>query len=72
MIVEYEDDGIVQNNNFEAHGEKIQIPEEQDANQFMNFLQMHHNLRDHRVHAQLHNNLMEHMWTHNGNQWTNA
>lgn len=40
--------------------------------QLMNFLQMHHNLRDQQVHTQLLNDLMEHMWIHNGNQGGNA
>ena len=64
MIVGDEGYGVVQTNNFEASGEQVQIPEDQDANQLMNFLQMHQNLRDHQVHAQLLSDLVEHMWTH--------
>ena len=53
MIVEDEGDGVVQTSDFEEPGEQVEIPEDQDANQLMNFLQMHQNLRDHKVHAQL-------------------
>ena len=31
MIVEDESDGVAQTNNFEAPGEQVQIPEDQDA-----------------------------------------
>ena len=44
MIVEDEGDGVAQTNDFEALGEQVQILEDQDANQLMNFLQMHQNL----------------------------
>jgi hypothetical protein len=67
MIVEDEGDGVAQTNDFEALGEQVQIPENQDVNQLMNFLQMHPNLQDHQVHAQLLDDLVEHIWTHNGN-----
>jgi hypothetical protein len=68
MIVEDEGDGVAQTNDFEAPGEQVEIPKDQDATQLVNFLQMHQNLRDHQVHAQLLSDLVEHMWTHNGNQ----
>ena len=44
MIVEDEGDGVAQTNDFEAPGEQVKIPKNQDATQFMNFLQMHQNL----------------------------
>lgn len=46
MIIEDEGDGVAQTHDFEAHGEQVEIPEDQDAAQLMNFLQMHLNLRD--------------------------
>ena len=72
MIVEDEGDGVAQTHDFEAPGEQVEIPEDQDAAQLMNFLQMHQNLRDEQVHTQLLNDLVEHMWIHNGNQGGNA
>ena len=72
MIVEDEGDGVAQTNDFEAPGEQVEIPKDQDAAQLMNFLQMHQNLRDQQVHTQLLNDLVEHMWIHNGNQGGNA
>ena len=72
MIVEDEGDGVAQTNDFEAPGEQVEIPEDQDAAQLMNFLQMHQNLRNQQVHTQLLNDLVEHMWIHNGNQGGNA
>ena len=65
MIVEDEADGV-------APGEEVEILEDQDAAQLMNFLQMHQNLRDQQMHTQLLNDLVEHMWIHNGNQGGNA
>ncbi|XP_020179137.1 uncharacterized protein [Aegilops tauschii subsp. strangulata] len=72
IIVEDEGDVVAQTYDFEAHEEQVEIPKDQDAAQLMNFLQMHQNLRDQQVHAQLLNNLVKHMWTHNGNQEANA
>jgi hypothetical protein len=72
MIVEDEGEGVAQTNDFEAPGEQVEIPEDQDAAQLQNFLQMHQNLRNHQVHTQLLNDLVEHMWIHNGNQGGNA
>ena len=57
MIVEGEGDGVAQTNDSEASGGQVQIPEDQDANQLMNFLQMHQNLRD----VQLLSDLVEHL-----------
>ena len=68
MIVEDEGDGVAQTNDFEAHGEKVEIPEDQDVAQLMNFLQMHQNLRDHHVHTQLLNDLVEHMYVFMGKE----
>ena len=62
MIVENEGDGVAQTNDFEAPREQVEIPEDQDAAQLMNFLQMHQNICAHQVHAHLLNDLMEHMW----------
>ena len=62
MIVEDEGDGVAQTNDFEAPGEQVEIPEDQDGARLMNFLKMHQNLQDHQVHVQLLNNLVEHMW----------
>ena len=61
MIVEDEVDGVAQINDFESLGEQVEIPEDQDANQLMKFLQMHQNLRDQQVHMQPLNDLVEHM-----------
>ena len=69
MIVGNEGDGVAQTNDFEAPGEQVETLKDQDAARLMNFLQIHPNLRDHQVHAQLLNDLVEHMWTHNGNQF---
>ena len=38
MIVEDEGDVVAQTNDFEARKEQVQIPEDQDAVQLMNFL----------------------------------
>ena len=38
MIVKGEGDGVAQTNDFEARGEQVEIPEDQDATQLMNFL----------------------------------
>ena len=43
-----------------------------DATQLMNFLQMHENFRDQQMHTQLLNDLVKHIWIHNGNQGGNA
>ena len=72
MIVEDEGDGVAQTHDFKAPGEEIEILEDQDAARLMNFLQTHQNLRDQQVHTQLLNDLVEHMWSHNGNQEANA
>ena len=40
-------DGVAQTNGFEAPGELVETPEDQDANHLMNFLQMHQSLLDH-------------------------
>ncbi|XP_073355315.1 uncharacterized protein [Aegilops tauschii subsp. strangulata] len=72
MIVEDEGDVVAQTNDFEAPEEQVKILEDQNAAQLMNFVQMHHNLRDHQVHMQLLSDLVEHIWTHNGNQGANA
>jgi hypothetical protein len=72
MIVEDEGEGVAQTNDFEAPGEQVEIPEDQDAAQLQNFLQMHQNLQNHQVHTHLLNDLVEHMWIHNGNQGGNA
>ena len=72
MIVEDEGDGVAQTHDFKAPGEEIEILEDQDAARLMNFLQTHQNLRDQQVHTQLLNDLVEHMWSHNGNQGANA
>ena len=61
MIVEDEDDGVAQTNDFEVPGEQVEILKDQDTTQLMNFLQIHQNLRDHQVHMQLLNDLVEHM-----------
>ena len=58
MIVEDEGDGVAQ--------------EDQDAAQLINFLHMHRNFWDYQVHTQLLNDLVEHMWIHNGNQGANV
>ena len=46
MIVENESDGVAQTHDFEAPGEQVEIPKDQDAAQLMNFLHMHKKLRD--------------------------
>ena len=71
MIVRDEGEGVSQTNYFEAPREQVEISEDQDATQLMSFLQMHQKLRDHQVHTQLLNDLVEHMWTHNRNQRAN-
>ena len=73
MIIEDESDGVAQTHDFEAHGGQVEIPEYQDAAQLMNFLQMHQNLRDHQVHAQLLiSDFVELMWAHSGKQRSNV
>ena len=51
MIVEDEGDGVAQTHDFKAPEEQVEIPEHQDADQLMNFLQMHQNIRDRQVHT---------------------
>ena len=47
IIVKDEGDGVAQTHDFEAPRVQVEIPEDQDAAQLMDFLQMHQNLRDH-------------------------
>ena len=72
MIVEDVSDGVTQTHDFEAPGEQVEIPKDKDATQLMNFPQIHQNLRDHQVHTHLLNDLVEHTWTHNGDQGANT
>ena len=72
MIVEDEGDDVDLTNDFEAPREQVQILKDPNVVPLMNFLQMHQNLRDHHVHAQLPSDLVEHMWTHNRNQRANV
>ena len=46
MIVKDEGDGVAQTHDFEAPGEQVEIPKDQDAAQLMNFLQMDQNFRN--------------------------
>lgn len=49
MIVRDEVDDVAQTNDFEAPREQVEILEDQDAAQLMNFLHVHQNFRDRRV-----------------------
>ena len=53
MIIRDEGDSVAQTHDFKAPEEQVEIPEHQDADQLMNFLQMYQNLWDQRVHTQL-------------------
>ncbi|XP_073355334.1 uncharacterized protein [Aegilops tauschii subsp. strangulata] len=72
MIVEVESDDVGQTHDFEAPGEQVEILEDRDAAQLMNFLHMQQSLLDQQVHTQLFIDLVEHMWTRNGNQGDSA
>ena len=54
-------DDVAQTNDFEAPEEQVEIPKDQDAA-----------LRNQQVHTHLLNDLVKHMWIHNGNQGGNA
>jgi hypothetical protein len=54
---------------FEKSGIHVHLPE-QDVEHFVNFLKMQRQIRDHQVHMQLLDDLLEHMWIHDGNQGT--
>ena len=51
FITGNESDGAAQTHDFNKPREQVEIPEQQDANKLINFMQMHQNLRDHQVRA---------------------
>ena len=65
MIVGDGGEGEACTHDFEKPRVHVRLPE-QDANHVVNFLEMHRQLRDQQVHAQLVNDLMKHMWIHTG------
>ncbi len=67
MIVEDERLERLYDQGFQFQGENV-VPEYGVAAIFEQFTQFHKDMRDWETHMQLQNNLVEHMWTHVGNQ----
>ena len=67
MIAEDKRDDIIYDQVFDFHGENV-ASEHQEPATFEQFTQFHHDMRDWETHVQLQNDLVEHMWTHVGNQ----
>ena len=60
MIIEDEDEGAAYTHDFEKPRLEFRLSE-QEAENIVNFLEMHRQLRDQQVHMQLLNNLVEHI-----------
>ncbi|XP_073362378.1 uncharacterized protein [Aegilops tauschii subsp. strangulata] len=67
MIVEDERDNNIFDQGFDFQGENVE-PLHQEPATFEQFAQFHHELRDWHTHLDLQNDLVEHVWTHIGNQ----
>ena len=67
MIVEDERPERLYDQGFQFQGENV-VPEHGVAATFEQFTQFHEDMRDWETHVQLQNDLVEHMWTHVGNQ----
>ena len=67
MIVEDERDNNIFDKEFDFQGENVE-PLHQEPATFDQFVQFHRELRDWHTHVDLQNDLVEHVWTHIGNQ----
>ena len=67
MIVEDEREDEIFDQGFHYQGESV-VPEHEGATMFEQLIQFHHEMRDWTIHNQLQDDLVEHMWTHLGNQ----
>ena len=67
MIVEDERPERLYDQGFQFQGGNV-VPEHGVAATFEQFTQSHEDMRDWETHMQLQNDLVEHMWTHVGNQ----
>ena len=66
MIVEDERPEDLAQQGFQYQGTNV-VPEHVPAT-FAQFIQFHNEMRDYQTHIQLQDDLVEHMWTHVGNQ----
>ena len=69
MIVEDERDDSLYDQDW-LHGGDLVAPA-QGAGSFEDFIHVHHEIRNRDTHNQLQADLIEHMWTHVGNQPNN-
>ena len=67
IIVEDEHDDSIYDQGFDFQGENVE-PEHAPPATFEQFVEFHRELRDWHTHVQLQDDLVEHMWTHIGNQ----
>ena len=67
MIVKDERDDRIFDQGFDCQGENIE-PLHQDPAKFEQFVQFHPELHDWQTHLDLQNDLVEHVWSHIGNQ----
>ena len=67
MIVEDERPECLYDQGFQFQGENV-VPDHGVAATFEQFIQFHEDMRDWETHVRLQNDLVEHMWTHVGNQ----
>ncbi|XP_071680521.1 uncharacterized protein [Lolium perenne] len=67
MIVEEERDDNVYDQGWEFQGDLV-APEPGPPTDLVDFLHVHHELRDLATHSRLQNDLVQHMWNHVGNQ----
>ncbi|XP_073359770.1 uncharacterized protein [Aegilops tauschii subsp. strangulata] len=67
MIVDDERDDSIYDQGFDFQGENVESEHAPPAT-FEQFVKFHRELRDWHTHVQLQDDLVEHMWTHIGNQ----
>ncbi|XP_040258384.1 uncharacterized protein [Aegilops tauschii subsp. strangulata] len=67
MIVKDERDDRIFDQGFDYQGENVE-PLHQEPAMFEQFAQFHRELRDWHTHLDLQNDLVEHVWSHIGNQ----
>ena len=67
MIVEDERGDSIYDQGFDFQGENVE-PEHPPPATFEQFVEFHRELRDWHTHVQLQDDLVEHVWTHIGNQ----
>ena len=66
MIIEDERPEDFAQQDFQYQGTNV-VPEHVPVT-FAQFIQFHNEMRDYQTHIQLQDDLVEHMWTHVGNQ----